>query len=417
MSAYDLVVVGAGPAGTAAALTAARGGARVALLDREAFPRDKPCGDLLGRAAVRQCGLLGLDLAALGAFRVRGVSFRAPAGRTVHGIALQGDRHAMEAATIPRYQFDAALVEAAVQAGAQLIQGQATSVLRAAGGAARGVCVRGSSSGTEPGVGADASRAQGAQPGQRHQQRGRLVEDGDALRAPLLIGADGWGSGLARQLLGQAARPPQRGVAIRCYMEGVDGLHGRMRFFGEPDLVPGCAWIFPLAGGRANVGLGVLVDPGASAPRLEERLQRFVRDPNSPAAAYLSTARQIGPVMTWPLALGWRAAPLAVDGAMLAGDAASLISPMSGSGIAAALLSGRLAGETALAALARGDASRAALEPYERSVRRALRLRYSLERAGQRFVSAPVRVDVLGTLAGHVPYAQAIAAGLLFNLG
>ena len=417
MSAYDLVVVGAGPAGAAAALTAARGGARVALLDREAFPRDKPCGDLLGRAAVRQCGLLGLDLDALGGFRVRGVSFRTPTGRTVRGIALQGARHAGEAATLPRYHFDAALVGAAVEAGAKLIQGRATSVLRAEDGAAYGVTMRGSSIGAARGVVVGASHGQGAQPGPRRQTRGALVEAGEALQAPLLIGADGWGSGIARQLLGQAARPPQRGVAIRCYIEGVRGLHGRLRFFGEPDLVPGCAWIFPLAGDRANVGLGALVDPDSPAPRLEERLQRFIRDPSSPAAAYLSAARRSGPALSWPLALGWRAAPLAFDGAMLAGDAASLISPMSGSGIAAALLSGRLAGETALAALAQGRSSRAALQPYERSVQRALRLRYRLERAGQGLAAAPSRLDVLGLLAGYVPYSQAIAAGLLFNLG
>ena len=418
MASCDLIVGGAGPAGAAAALTAARGGARVALLDRAAFPRDKPCGDLLGRAAVRQCGLLGLDLDALGAFRVRGVSFRTPAGRTMHGIARRGARSAEEAAMITRYRFDAALVAAAARAGARCIQGQGASMLRDERGVVQGVTVRGAAIEAERDAAAAALSARTVPRGPRRDDLGEQAEGDTALRAPLVIGADGWGSGIARQLLGQpAARPPQRGIAIRCYMEGVRGLHGRMRFFGESDLVPGCAWIFPLAGDRANVGLGTIVDPDTGSPRLEDRLQRLIRDPRSPAAAHLGSARQMGPAISWPLALGWRPTPLAFDGAMLAGDAASLISPMSGSGIAAALLSGRLAGETALAALARGDTSREALQSYERSVRRALRLRYRLEHAGQRFVSATARLDALGMVAEHTPYAQAITAGLLFNLG
>lgn len=391
-SRYDAIVVGAGPAGAAAAITLARGGARVALLDRERFPRDKPCGDLLGRAAVAQCRILGVDLAALDAFTVRGVGLRTPGGSQLHGIALRGARAGEEACTLPRYRFDAALVALAVDAGAEFLQLQATGVARD-GGRVAGVRVR------------------------------RDGVEGPGPSAPLVIAADGWGSAIARELLGESdARPAQRGVAARCYVEGVRHLHGRMRFLVERDLLPGCVWIFPLGGDRANVGLGTIVPP--APPRVDgtparpaQRLAALLADPRSAAWSLLEGARQAGPIETWPLAIGWRRAPLAFDGVLLAGDAAALVSPMSGSGIAAALHSGRLAGACGLLALARGDTSLATLDRYERAVARAFRRRYRLERMGQSTLYHPERLDALGRLAGFVPYGQAVAGGLLFNLG
>ena len=412
MAEWDAIVVGAGPAGAAAALTLARGGARVALLDREDFPRDKPCGDLLGRAAVAWCARLGIDLAALDPFRVRGVALRTPGGALVRGIARRGARTAAEAALVPRLRFDAALVEMAVAAGATLHRLHASAPLRDEDGRVVGVATR-AAAGADPDpsrLSTDSARGAAVRPA-----RGA---DGPELAAPLVIAADGWGSAIARALLGQdAARPAQRGIAARCYVEGVRGLHGRMRFYCERDLMPGCAWIFPLAGDRANVGLGTLVRDDAPPPRLAERLERFIADPASPAADLLGGARQVGPTASWPLAIGWRAAPLAFDGLLLAGDAAALVSPMSGSGIAAALHSGHRAGEAGLRALAGGDTSRAALLPYERRMRLAFQNRYALERAGQMLVAEPARLDMVGALAAGMPYGQALAAGLLFNLG
>ena len=432
MAEWDAIVVGAGPAGAAAALTLARGGVRVALLDREDFPRDKPCGDLLGRAAVAWCARLGIDLEALDAVRVRGVALRTPGGALVRGIARSGARAPAEAALVPRLRFDAALVEMAVAAGATLHRLRATAPLLDGSGQVIGVATRAitSPAGLDPlappstGIDRGAPRAESmpATPpiatGVGPAMRATTVPGGPELIAPLVVAADGWGSAIARALLGQwAARPAQRGIAARCYVEGVRGLHGRMRFYCERDLMPGCAWIFPLDGDRANVGLGTLVRDDAPPARLAERLERFIADPASPAADILGGARRLSATASWPLAIGWRHGPLAFDGLLLAGDAAALVSPMSGSGIAAALHSGHRAGRAGLRALDRGDTSRAALLPYERHMRRAFQTRYALERGGQALVASPARLDLVGALAAGMPYGQALAAGLLFNLG
>lgn len=384
---YDVLVAGAGPAGAAAAITLARGGARVLVLDRERFPRDKPCGDLLGRSAVRACHALGLDPRRLGAMPARGVALRAPSGALVHGVAYRGSRAADEACVVPRLRFDAALVEMALAAGATLVQAQVTGPLLDGQGVVTGVTVR-AAGGT------------------------------DVYRAPLVIAAEGWGSPIARALLGrEGARPAQKAIAIRQYVEGVHGLHGRLRFFHEADLLPGCAWLFPVSETCANVGLGVLVGDDTPQVRLQERLNQLFADPGSPAAPFLRDSERVGRSVTWPLALGWSSRRLVFDGALLAGDAASLVSPLSGSGIAAALHSGRLAGTCALQALARGDASTTGLQGYAGAVRDAFSLRYRLERAGQRLVASPGRLNVLARYGGHAPYAQAVAADLLFNLG
>ncbi|MDB5075405.1 MAG: geranylgeranyl reductase [Chloroflexi bacterium] len=381
---YDAIVVGAGPAGAVAALRLARGGAHVALLDREDFPRDKPCGDLLGRAAVRECLDLGVDPVHHGAFRVRGVYLRAPGGSEVRGIAYRGRLAPFEACVLPRRVFDSTLVTMAVDAGAQFCKAHVTGLLRDSSGTVQGVQTR------------DAPFV-----------------------APLVIGADGWGSAVARSLLGvDGARPAQTGLAIRCYVDGVEGLNGRMHFFHDADLLPGCCWIFPLGKSRANVGLGTLSSDSTSpAPRLADRLDRLIHDPVSPAAPLLHCVQQVENPVTWPLALGWRSARLAFDGAMIAGDAGSLISPLSGSGIAAAMRSGRLAGDVGLRSLACGNFSRSMLVEYERSVRGSFRWRYSLERSAQDLIHSPRRLDNLARWGMRVPYSQRVAASLLFNLG
>lgn len=287
---YDLAVVGGGPAGAAAALAArsARPDARVLLIDRAEFPRDKPCGDAIAAHA-------GDELARLGAMDVMDgwptvdrLRLRSPDGR-VAARRCQRPNWVM-----PRRLFDARLVVAAV---------------------ARGV--------------------------ERRTARVRRVEERDGLvvldghtASRVVVAADGANSTL-RRLLGLAPNPPDHlAVALRGYGPAPAGTPEQLIAM-VADGWPSYAWSFPVGDGSANVGYGLLRDrlDGGKAQlhrQLAAALPEGRPDPATLRAHHLPFSSR-------------RPVP-AVGRVLLAGDAASLVNPLSGEGIYYALLSGRLAG-------------------------------------------------------------------------
>jgi flavin-dependent dehydrogenase len=164
----------------------------------------------------------------------------------------------------------------------------------------------------------------------------------------------------------------------------------------------GYGWIFPLPNGRANVGLGFVRDePGADA--LHAAFERFLQRPE------LRGARECGPRKSWPIPFGWRATPVAAPGALLAGDAASLASALSGSGIHTALASGALAADVALEALGSGAAYGRRLAPIAR--------RLQLEALVHRIAGTPATSERAIGVLRRIPGAGRAAAPFLLNLG
>ncbi|WP_229716114.1 NAD(P)/FAD-dependent oxidoreductase [Mangrovihabitans endophyticus] len=285
---FDVAVIGAGPAGSAAALAARRGGARVLLLDRARFPRDKPCGDGIAADAIEVLDRLGVRDAVDGYPPVGRLRLVAPGGEAV-SRALPRPAH-----TVPRRVFDARLVDAAVRAGAEL---------------------------------------------HRHTVR-RLHDDGDrvciddAYAARVVIGADGAGS-VVRRCTGAAANPPGHvAIALRGYAPA--------RHTDEQVIVttraqwPAYAWSFPIGDGTANVGYGeVLRGAPLSRAYLLDRL-----------GALLPGVQPDG-LRGHHLPLSTRRPPPGRGRLLLAGDALSLINPFTGEGIFYAVLSGALAGAAA----------------------------------------------------------------------
>jgi menaquinone-9 beta-reductase len=302
----DVAVVGAGPAGSAAALRVLqlRPDARVLLLDAAAFPRDKTCGDGIAAHVFELLDALGVpDLTGLGPAVPR-MRLRSPGGRVVARTCPRPNR------VIRREEFDARLVAAAVARGAQLRRHRV-----------RSLCVR-----------AD-----------------RVVLDGE-IAARVVIGADGANSTVRRLLGAPPSRPSATAVAVRGYT-GSTVLADALVIEFAGGRHPAYAWSFPLQGG-ANVGFGVFDRRGGGSRRqlldaLAALLPGQEPEPSTVRGHHL------------PLSTGPRHHP---DGrVLLAGDAASLVNPLTGEGIYDAVASGVLAGRAALLGAGAGAAHRRAM--------------------------------------------------------
>jgi menaquinone-9 beta-reductase len=305
MERADVVVVGAGPAGTAAAITAAERGMHVVCLDKATFPRDKTCGDGLTANALRLLERLGVPYDAIAPVAVHETVIVSPSGRRA---VLPMGRDGLHGAVVARRQLDAALVAVA---------------------RARGVEVR-----------------------EDHDVEKVMVHDDhvqvDDLEARYVIAADGHWSPVRRALAPEEPRDLGEWHAVRQYFEGVSDA--RLWVLFERDLLPGYAWVFPLPGGRANVGYGVLRADGRSGRALKalwpDLLSRTrVREILGPRA------RPCEQVHAWPIPTRYSPARLTHGPRVFfAGDAAGVVDPMTGEGIAQAIETGMLAAD----AIARG---------------------------------------------------------------
>ena len=329
---FDVVVVGAGPAGSTAALVLARSGARVALADKAAFPRDKACGDLVGPRGVQVLADLGLrvpdagqgsDLLAVG-----------PSGRRSRLPAFTGRSYPGHGIIVPRLVLDHALREAAVAAGAVPVRARITAV--EAGRAGRVDAV--------------------------------ISSDGQRLAGEVIIAADGALSPVARMAGMLDPQTALWGFAIRAYVPAAVPLPLLVLLDASPwRIYPGYGWLFPGADGQANVGIGVGLGHDRRQAPLRGDLARLVALLGRHGD--LSPDAQPGPVMGGWLRMGGTGAPPAAGNVLLVGDAAGLINPLQGEGIGPAMVSARLAAEAVLADAARAghvytEALEAALGRY-----------------------------------------------------
>ena len=366
---FDAVVVGAGPAGSTAALVLARSGARVALADKAAFPRDKACGDLVGPRGVQVLADLGLrvpdagqgsDLLAVG-----------PSGRRSRLPAFTGSSYPGHGIIVPRLVLDHALREAAVTAGAVPVRARITGVETGLGGRVDAV----------------------------------VSSDGQRLAGEVIIAADGALSPVARMAGMLDPQTALWGFAIRAYLPATVPLPLLVLLDASPwRIYPGYGWLFPGADGQANVGIGVGLGHDRRQAPLRGDLARLVALLGRHGD--LSPDAQPGPVMGGWLRMGGTGAPPAAGNVLLVGDAAGLINPLQGEGIGPAMVSARLAAEAVLAGPARAghayaEAIDAALGRYmagASAVQGVLLRRPRTASAATRLLTAPVvRRVVAGT--------------------
>ncbi len=345
MPLYDVVVVGGGPAGAAAAYYLAGGGAKVTLIDRCAFPRDKPCGDMLSESALAALARMGLSQLIAEHLPTASWSavYSAPTGRRFFHSVPTGDLESPPYplwATIPRYNLDAALVARAGQSGAEVFERVTVS-----------------------GVHAAADRA---------QVWARGVQGGK-IEGRLVIVATG--------SVGRLASGRAELFALRGYYAG-ESPHDLILDW-ESDLTPGYAWQFPVAPGLYNIGVFTTFEQtkridvdqrlgSASVSKGKRLLGRLkggmVNTSFGPAAQRASEnsleARALKGASLKD-AVGERFQTVSHAERMFwVGDAAGLALPHLGEGISTALRSGEIAARVALDALAQDRLSAADLSAY-----------------------------------------------------
>ncbi|HET7487518.1 MAG TPA: geranylgeranyl reductase family protein [Acidimicrobiales bacterium] len=319
MTTADVAVVGGGPAGAAAAITLARAGRSVVLVDRATFPRDKCCGDGLTTSALRSLDALGLRPEAVRSwYQVDDVHVRGPAGHRITFPLPRGN--GLYAAVARRSDLDAALLDVARDAGVRVHDG---------------------------------CRLRGARWAPDDETVSLHVDGLGPVRARYAVGADGMWSPL-RKALGVPHGEGYLGEwhAFRQYFAGVaEQASNELWVWFEPDLLPGYAWSFPLGGGRANVGFGVQRQAGASVQAMGKQWadllgRDHIREALGPAAAPES------PHKAWPIPARVEDTVLWAAGgrALFVGDAARATDPMTGEGIGQALETGVLAARSILAA-------------------------------------------------------------------
>jgi menaquinone-9 beta-reductase len=346
----DVLVVGTGPGGSAAAVLLARAGFSVTAVDRAAFPRDKACSEYMSPEAVRLLDRLGVvpELEAAGAAPLHGTRVIAAGGSRLHGRFARARVTPFRPTglSLSRRLLDESLVGAARGAGATVLERTAVEALLYDRGAVGGAVVR------------DAD-------GQRH-----------ALRARLTIGADGLRSLVARRIGHRGYGHPRR-LAFVAHVDGVTGMGdsaemhvGRHGYVG----------LNPIGGGRTNVALVVPAERGVEARGrmdafLLEALRAFPGLYERVAAGAL--ARRVlatGPFAAW-------SGRVTADGAALVGDAADFFDPFTGEGIYSALRGAELLAEAAVPALGRpGPVTATDLTAYRRARRRTFAGKWAVER-------------------------------------
>lgn len=358
----SVVILGAGPAGTTAAIHLAREGIRHLLVDKERFPRDKVCGDALSGKVVAELKLIDPDLHRLmqsddlnflGSY---GVRFVAPNGKSLD-IPFKTDIEKLEMAPgflSRRMDFDQWMTERLDHRFSEVRYGWSVT---------------------------DITRE-----GPRIRLELRKDDEVETVFTDLVIGAEGERSLTAKSLAGFRKEHGHYCAGIRTYYEGVTGFHEKnfieLHFIRES--LPGYLWIFPLPGGKANVGIGMLTAVISKKKiDLKRLLQEILRE-HPAIRERFKNARLVDGMRGWGLPLGTKRRPVSGDGFLLAGDAASLIDPFTGEGIGNAMTSGRIAATCAATAVRTGRFDAGHLKHYDDRIYASLWKELRLSRTLQR---------------------------------
>lgn len=336
---YDIIIVGAGPAGTSAALYAEKHGLKTVILDKSSFPRDKICGDALSGKSVKYMRELDIldDVPNLTGSTIRRITFGSPAHKQfdIHLSNPQNTGNIKEGYVIPREIFDNFLFEKAKKI-TEIRENFTVKDLLYENDKIIGI------------------------KGVEEKQKKELY-------APIILGCDGAKSTIGRKLGYHTEDQDNTAIAIRCYYEGVKGLSDQIELHFVDEVLPGYFWLFPAGDNVANIGIGL---SKKQAKKDERKLTQILDDVTK--SDYFkdrfSNAKQLENPKGWSLPLGRIERPNHGDNFMLLGDAAGLVDPFTGEGIGNAMASAKFAIEVAHEALKKENFSKNMFSKYNKLV-------------------------------------------------
>ena len=384
---YDVIIVGAGPAGTTAALYAHRLELKCILLDKAVFPRDKICGDALSGKSIRIMRELGIldELNNLDGSEINRITFGSPKNIQfdVNLKGTQNNDQITKGFVIPREIFDNYLFEKA-NAVADTRQGFSVKDLIFKNNYVVGV---------------------------KGKTRSGKEEE---FRAPVVMGCDGSNSIVARKLGLYEMEMDHTSVAVRCYYEGVKGLTDQIELHYVKEVNPGYFWLFPAGDGRANIGIGL----SKSDMKKENRTLRQIMDEVTQTEYFkerFADAKQLERPVGWNLPLGSIHRKNHGNGFMLLGDAAGLVDPFTGEGIGNAMVSGQYAMEVAAKSKLSGDFSEKAFAEYDELLWREIGKELRTSTKLQSLARSKFLLNFVINRASRNEEVQNIISGMLAN--
>lgn len=364
----DVLIVGAGPAGSSTAIELAKAGLSVILADKSAFPRDKTCGDALSVDVINQLEKLSPDLLArFAALKEKtpskGVRIVAPNGGSID-IPFLSDSVQKQGYVCRRKDFDQLLLEEArTKREVSVMENCEIKDIRVE----HNHVVAESTQGT--------------------------------ISAQVVVGADGAHSVVKRKLASSKINPRYHSGGVRIYHHHVNGFNAGnfIELYFLQDILPGYLWIFPLPGGQANIGIGMLTSVISSRKtNLIKSLQQKLST-HPLFAERLSEAIPSESPRGHGLPLGGSGGRISGDRFLLTGDAASMIEPFSGEGIGNAIRSGRFAARQLINAFSKKDFSATELNGYDRTLYEMLGSEFRISRNMMRLSQFPW---ILNTIIG-----------------
>ncbi|MEE2523967.1 geranylgeranyl reductase family protein [Pseudarthrobacter sp. J75] len=398
----NVLIVGAGPAGSTAAYYLAKAGINVTVLEKTSFPREKVCGDGLTPRAVREIQKLGLPHPVEDGWR-RNKGLRLVAGgRTIELPWPEVSDFPQYGLIRTRLGFDEELARHAQSAGATILERHSvTDALRD-----------------------DAGRVTGVRAALLDES-GRKTGETREFSADVVLAADGNSTRTAVSLGIQKRDDRPLGVAVRTYFESPrtddDWMEGWLELPGrDGKLLPGYGWVFGVGDGTSNVGLGIL-NSSKEFGKLDYKQVLREWTAGMPADWGFTPENQVGEIRGAALPMGFNRTPHYSPGLLLLGDAGGMVSPFNGEGISYAMESARFAAEFIIDASSRRAAAGeydadAHLSRYADHVRDQWGSHFTLGRAFAALIGKPAVMKLALRTGMPIPVLMRFVVRLLANL-